>query len=100
MSVVEGGVGMAGMKRACALELVSNDGDSFSAMDGQGGRTMGRSTRAIQFLAGDTVGIQDHENGTYYLHRVHTNAPGFLMENAEESAMGPGCSAEAPGARG
>ena len=53
MSVAEGGVGMAGMKRAYTLEWVSSDGDSFSATDDQGRRTMGRSTKAIQFQVGE-----------------------------------------------
>ena len=43
--------------------------------------------------------IQDHEKDTYYLPRVHTSDPGFLMVNAEEGASGPGCSTETPGAK-
>ena len=87
---------MAGMKRAYTLEWASSDGDSFSATDDQGRRTMGRSTKTIQFQEGGRVGIQDHQNGVHYLHKVHTSDPGFLMVNAGEGTMGPGCSADEP----
>ena len=49
---------------------------------------------------GDTVGIPDHQNGTYYLHRAHTSDPGFLVVSAEGSTVGSGCSADEPGADG
>ena len=81
---------MAGMIRVYTLEWVSGDGESFSATDAQGRRTMGRSTKTIQFKVGDTVGIQDHQDGVYYLHAVHESDPGFLVISAEGPQRDPG----------
>ena len=75
MSVAEGGVDMAGMKSAYTLEWVSSDGDSCSATDDQGRRTMGRSTKTIEFKVGDTVGIPEwHVLLAYAAHE----RPGIL----------------------
>ena len=92
---------MAGTKRAYTLEWVSNDGDSFfSATGAQGRRTMGRGTKTIQFKVGDTVGLQDQQDGVYDLHEVHKSDPDFLVVGADEATTGPGCSTDGPGAEG
>ena len=82
---------------------MSNDGDSFSATDAQGRRTMGRSTKTRQFKVGDTVGLQNHQNhlgDVYCMHEVHTSDPGFPVVGTDAAAMGPGCSADGQGAEG
>ena len=51
---------------------------------------MGRSTEAIQFKVGDTVGLRDHQGGLYYLHEVHKSDPGFLVIGTEGAQWGLG----------
>ena len=84
-------------KRTFILELVSDDGASFSAKDDEERRTMGCTTEAVLFRAGKKVHLQERGKGTHSLHKTSTGDDCFLMVDAGEEVSGSGSSAERPG---